>query len=200
MEEKQELAQLREQFGAFKQELERQKIVNERLMMESMRRKMSWLQRYLWLEVACVPFALLVFGGLFASLGMSGWYLAAMAVGLVADVSFDWYVCRMQQSDFTRANLLHTARRMERMKRLTGYGFVVGLVTLVAYFAWMAWGIWHAHAAVNAEMARVATLSAYSGIVGGFLIGLPVAYYIFRRVQRSASDVLRQIEELSDAG
>ena len=50
-----QLQEMRQQMTELKQQLDRQQIVNEQLLRQSMTSKMSWIKRYIWVEAAMIP-------------------------------------------------------------------------------------------------------------------------------------------------
>ena len=50
-----EMERLRSELNTFKERLDKQQIVNDQLMRQSMKSKMSWIRKMLWIEVAFIP-------------------------------------------------------------------------------------------------------------------------------------------------
>ena len=87
-----ELEQMREQMEAFKSRLDKQQIVNEQLVRNSMGSKMSWIKNFVWAEIIMVPILLIIMAGFHASEGLSWWLFAFLAAGLIADAMGDFII------------------------------------------------------------------------------------------------------------
>ena len=75
-----ELELMRQQMSAFKQKLDKQQIINEQLVRNSMGSKLSWLNWFVWGEVIIVPILLIFFAFIHASEGLSWWLFAFLAI------------------------------------------------------------------------------------------------------------------------
>ena len=69
-----ELEQMRAQLGILKQKLEKQDIVNERLMRKSMKSKMSWINKYLVIVIFAIPFVAFAMLPMVHEMNISWWW------------------------------------------------------------------------------------------------------------------------------
>lgn len=194
-----EIEQLRLELNTFKERLSKQQIVSERLMRQSMRSKMSWIKKMLWVEVAFIPFCAVVMGGMVWQLGLSRWWWLYTIVMLILDVGLDFYINRIRKDDFASGNLLETARHLAEMKRSRIKSLVLGMAMLVVWLVWLGLMLYQVAsdpASTTVEQGRA--WGFLCGSVVGLLIGLPVGLYIFFRMQRTNTEVLRQIDELAN--
>ena len=93
-----QLQEMRQQMTELKQQLDRQQIVNEQLLRQSMTSKMSWIKRYIWVEAAMIPVLLLILAPIHAMLGLSWWLYGFLAVMLVVDVAADFRINRIDRN------------------------------------------------------------------------------------------------------
>ena len=66
-----ELELMRQQMDILKSKLDNEQIVNERLMRESMKNKMSWIHKFVWAEIFIVPLLIIFFFGTASAFGLS---------------------------------------------------------------------------------------------------------------------------------
>ena len=86
----QEWEEMRLSLNALKNKLDKQEIVNDRLLRESMKSKMSWIKKYLWFAVAAVPFVALCFLPMTIMLNLSWWLYGFTILFMTGCVVADW--------------------------------------------------------------------------------------------------------------
>lgn len=193
----QQLEQMRQQMTELKQQLDRQEIVNEQLLRQSMTSKMSWIKRYIWLEIAFIPIVLLILAPIHAMLGLSWWLYGFLAVMLVVDVAADWRINRVDRNQLLTGNLVEASRRLTAMKHQRAWAFVLGIVGVVI---WIAWFLFELKLAQGIQANDFLNGFAQGGLVGGIIgavIGLIAAIIIFNKMQRTNDEVLAQIDQLT---
>ena len=193
----QQLEQMRQQMTELKQQLDRQEIVNEQLLRQSMTSKMSWIKRYVWLEIAFIPIVLLILAPIHAMLGLSWWLYGFLAVMLVVDVAADWRINRVDRNQLLTGNLVEASRRLTAMKRQRAWAFVLGIIGVVI---WIAWFLFELKLAQGIQANDFLNGFAQGGLVGGIIgavIGLIAAIIIFNKMQRTNDEVLAQIDQLT---
>ena len=112
-----ELEQLREQMNSFKNRLDKQQIINERLVRNSMGSKMSWIKNFVWIEIIIVPIILFIMAGFHASAGLSWWLFGFLAAGLIIDATGDFIINRIPKSQLLSDDLVATSQRLMKMKK-----------------------------------------------------------------------------------
>jgi len=193
----QQLEQMRQQMTELKQQLDRQEIVNEQLLRQSMTSKMSWIKRYVWLEIAFIPIVLLILAPIHAMLGLSWWLYGFLAVMLVVDVAADWRINCVDRNQLLTGNLVEASRRLTAMKRQRAWAFVLGIVGVVIWIAWFLFELKLAQGIqANDFLNGFAMGGFFGGIIGG-VIGLIAAIIIFYKMQRTNDEVLAQIDQLT---
>lgn len=192
-----ELEQLREQMDAFKSRLDKQQIVNEQLVRNSMGSKLSWIKNYIWFEIIILPILLLIMAVFHASNGLSWWLFAFLAIGLIADVTGDYIINRIPKGQLLSGDLVETSQRLVKMKKQRSAWFIVGLIFVTIWLVWfileMVFNIDSGcqlphHDIVVAIMAGA---TAVGGVIGGV-----VAWLIFSRMQRTNNQLIEQINQV----
>lgn len=193
----QEMEQMRSQLNLLKQKLDKQEIVNDRLMRQSMRQKMSWINKYRWLALLAIPVVALCFLPMTFQLGLSWWLYGFTVLFVAVDAVLDWYVNRTSDRDFMRGNLMETAQRLTHMKQIRSRQLLIGTIVL---FVWLGWLVYEVYMAGHSAPAGSDMLPMSWGYLGGILvggiIGLILGLTIFFKMQRTNDEIIDQIEEM----
>ena len=115
-----ELEAMRSQMQLLKQKLDNQEIINDQLLRNAMSGKMSWIRKYIWFELlVLLPLCTLNFVGLkLMNPGLSIWAIASILLLVLMEILLDFYINNMSASDWQSENLLQTANKLVRMKKL----------------------------------------------------------------------------------
>lgn len=140
-----ELELMRSQMEDFKAQLDKQKIVNEKMIIGSMKKSMSWIKRFVYFECCLVPIIAVSWLAIkeFAHLSWLNYaFLMTMViVSVIADYRIN--VSAISDADYSRDNLLTTIKKLTRMKRLRSIEMMIEVPTL---FIWLLWsGIEHGY-------------------------------------------------------
>lgn len=193
-----ELEQMREQMNIFKSRLDKQQIVNEQLVRNSMGTKMSWIKNFVWGEIIVVPIFLLLFAPFHANLGLSWWLFAFLAVGLIADAIGDFIINRIPKSQLLSGDLVETSKRLVKMKKQRTQSFIVGLIFVLIWFAWFcAELIMSSKLASGAPGQETYSKFVIGGAVVGGIIGVIVSCFIFRKMQKTNNQLIEQINQIT---
>ena len=194
-----ELEQMREQMAAFKNRLDKQQIINERLVRNSMGSKMSWIKNFVWIEIAILPLLLLFFAQVFhVEMGLSWWLFAFLAIGTIADVIGDYIINCIPKSQLMSGDLVETSQRLMKMKKQRGIWFAVGMVFVTI---WLVWFIIEIVMRLNIGSKcpdhNFAALVIIIGLAVGAIVGYILAWLLFRKMQKTNSELIAQIEQVT---
>jgi protein-S-isoprenylcysteine O-methyltransferase Ste14 len=193
----QEMEQMRSQLNLLKQKLDKQEIVNDRLMRQSMRQKMSWINKYRWLALLAIPVVALCFLPMTFQLGLSWWLYGFTVLFVAVDAVLDWHVNRTSDRDFMRGNLMETAQRLTRMKQIRNQQLLFGMIVLVVWMGWLVYEVYMAgHSAPAGSDLLPVSWCYLGGIFVGGVIGLILGLKIFFKMQRTNDEIIDQIEEM----
>ena len=194
-----ELEQMREQMAAFKNRLDKQQIINEQLVRNSMGSKMSWIKNFVWIEIVILPVLLYFFAQIFhVRMGLSWWLFAFLAIGTTADVIGDYIINRIPKSQLFSGDLVETSQRLVKMKKQRGMWFAVGVVFITI---WIVWFFIEILMLLNTDSKspnhNFEVLILIIGIVVGAIIGYIIAWYIFKKMQKINSELIDQINQVT---
>ena len=193
-----ELEQMRQTMNALKAKLEKQEIVNDRILRQSMKSKMSWIKRYLWISLCFIPIVAVCFLPMTIMLKLSWWLYGFTILFVAGCVIADWYINNMDSREFLTGNLTETAYKLRRMKTLRMRNEIVSCSVLVLWVVWMAWEIYTKGQAAPADSLERGM--SVGGLIGGgigLVIGGVIGLSIFFKMQRTNDEIIQQIEEIT---
>jgi len=179
------------------EKLHNETIVNDRLLRESMKHSYSSINRYLVLEstilmpiiVFAFPFIALVFH-------LSWGPVIAIILLCLASVVFDYKVSHIKDEAFMTDDLIPTALRLQRAKRLSALQMLVSLPLTLLWFAWFIVDFFQS---INYD-SETLTSAAWGGLTGGCIgsvCGLIFAIQLYHKQQKTRQQVIDQINDLT---
>mgnify|MGYP003398776640 CR=1 FL=1 len=187
-----ELEEMRAQLAILNKKLEKETIVNERLIRCSMKDKAWSLRRKAIVEgvisAVMIPYFIWVMPGL---CGTSIDFCAFVCFFLVLALGYNYYIhTHFRPDKFAHGNLLEARQDTLMLKKFyANWLKFIGIPFIVVFFAWFI------H-----DMAQVIHGEALQGVLGGMAIGVVigsiVGIYRYRKTQRTADEILAQIEEM----
>ncbi len=191
-----ELEVMRQQLAILNKKLDSQEIVNNHLMREIMKNKMSWIRNTVWAETIACPFIILLFISFAATFNLSYGPVILMTVMLVADVVADYKINMIGNSSFLDGNLVDTAIKLAKMKRSRLVQTMIEVPVLIVWVMWFLLDMYR-HTPSDGFWNGVATAGFIGGVVG-FFVGVAVWIWLFRKMQHTNDEVIHQIEELHE--
>ena len=191
-----ELEIMRSQMASFKKQLEQQEIINRRIMSESMKKKFSWIKKMNIGEIILIPiFLYLAFAAKYY-FDLSWWSVATFVILLLCDVwcDYDINMRAIKDSDYSHDNLIDTIEKLVKMKQRRAKQTAIMLTATIVMSIWLLIEIGFHLIAINADTGMWLVL--YGGGTGAF-IGVVVAWWIYRKMQKTNDEMIKQIEEIS---
>ncbi|MEE1222638.1 MAG: hypothetical protein UHL07_03765 [Bacteroidaceae bacterium] len=189
-----ELEEMRRQVGLLKEKLDRESLVNDKLMRNILTTKRDKIDRYLRQLMVLMPFTLalmyLDFGILFP---LSTPFLVFTEVMLLAAGIFIYCNKRLLASaDMAGGNLVEEAKKLVRFRKREIRYVCIGMPLAAVWVAWML--VYEfPRCPEAAEVRPFLTVGCLTGAVVGAIVGLAK----FRTLLRGVNDIVRQIEEIS---
>ena len=184
-----ELEAMREQMQLLKQKLDNQEIVSDQLLRKAMSGKMSWIKKYIWFELlVLLPLCTLNFVGLkmmYSSL--SWWPILAILLLLLVEILLDFFINNISSTDWLSENLLQTAGKLVKMKKLIWWQLICSLPVAIGLFWWL-----FSQFPDNLRMPMT-----IGGTIGG-VIGFGVGVSILLKMQRTNDELITQIHEIKN--
>lgn len=186
-----ELELMRKQMDILKEKLSSQEIVNNRLMREAMKHKMSWITKYVWGELIVLPFLILLYTILKDAFNWSWWLYAFIIIMFVVDVFCDFRVNRIRPNDWAECELVDMSRRLVRMNKIRLIQLVVGIVTVLIAFVW-AYFESVLPQDFPEEVGRACVIGGCIGLVIGTILGV----WIVWKMNKTNKQVIKEIDEI----
>ena len=184
-----ELEAMREQMQLLKQKLDNQEIVSDQLLRKAMSGKMSWIKKYIWFELlVLLPLCTLNFVGLkmmYSSL--SWWPILAILLLLLVEILLDFFINNISSTDWLSENLLQTAGKLVKMKKLRWWQLICSLPVAIVLFWWL-------FSQFPDDLRMPMTIG---GTIGG-VIGFGVGVSILLKMQRTNDELITQIHEIKN--
>lgn len=191
-----ELEIMRSQMASFKKQLEQQEIINSRIMAESMKKNFSWIKRMIIGEIILTPILLYLAFAAKYNFDLSWWSVGTFVILLLCDVWCDYYINMraIKDSDYSRDNLIYTIENLLKMKQRRTKQTAIMLTATIVMSIWLLIEIGFHLIAINADTGMWLVL--YGGGTGAF-IGVVAAWWIYRKMQKTNDEMIKQIEEIS---
>ena len=190
-----ELQEMKVQLELLTKKLERETIVNERLIRSSMKEKAHYLRRGIILEsLVCfimIPFFVWILPKF--SSPHSIYFCVFCAAFMVLALCYNYYMYReFHTKDFAEVNLIEARKATLKFKRLTQrWTFCIGIPFLMIFIPWF---VYENALVYKGEMLQIPLISAAIGLLIGGVIGI----YQFNKTLRTTDEILMQIEELEE--
>lgn len=191
-----ELEQMRTQIGLLKQKLDQQVIVNDIHIRNSMKSKISDLNRTVRGTIIAGVFAV-VFCPMFLHIqGCSLVFVIATALMLAIclGLTIVQKINLGKMADLSQGNLVETAERLSKVRTHYKEWYKIAIPMILI---WAGWLVYEAVQVLGVESPTA--IGFYSGTGVGLIIGGILGARINRKVVRQANEILSQIKELQQS-
>ena len=203
-----ELEQMREQMQVLRNKLETQEIVNDKLVKNSIKSKMSWIKKFVYFEFLMIPFGALMMYVLKEIFNLS-WFCYAFIVVLCAiDAVLDYRinVASLDLEKVEKHNLSDTLQKLVAMKQMRAKAFFIIMLLSIPLFIWASIEMWQSISTstitfIDNVPTNIVYIEAYAGLVGGiigFFVGIYISIRIYRKMQTTNDELIAQIEEFTN--
>ena len=189
-----ELQEMKVQLELLTKKLERETIVNERLIRHSMKEKANTLRRNIIIEslvcITMIPF----FIWILPQISPHSMYFCAFSTAFMAlALAYNYYMYRkFHTKDFSEANLIEARKATLKFQRLTRrWTYCIGIPFLMIFIPWF---VYENAQVYKGEMLELVLIFAAIGLLIGGVIGI----YQFNKTIRTTDEILMQIEELEE--
>lgn len=187
--ENDELNELRNQMAALKEKLDKETIVNDRLMRESTKAKTLVINRQAWISGICALFVIVLVVSDWSSMGISVIFCCVTIIYMLFSAFMTWWMHRGITKETINGDLLTVAKRAKELKANYNRWIKFAIPSVIVWAAWFFYEMWNA--LDDKELAKVLIIS---GIVGG-VIGSIIGWRMHKKVVDTCDDIIRQIEE-----
>lgn len=187
-----ELEQMRDQIAILRRKLDKETIINERLLRRAMHDKVRGITRdntaMIIVGTIAIPYTYIAF----QHLGLSMAFCIATVLLLAICVVATWWGQRgLHADELLDGDVVSVGKKVLRLKQMNDRWLWYAIPMLLV---WLGWLIWEAYQQVGGT-------PLFNGFVTGSIVGLiaggVIGGKVRRRTQRRAREVLAHIEELT---
>ena len=189
-----EMLEMKEQLSLLIKKLDKETIVNERMIRRSMKEKADRLNRRLIVEILVCLIMIPFFICVLPNLSKVSMPFCIFSAGFFAlGVLYDFYMyLRFRPQKFIEGNMIEARRDTLNFKKQTlRWTYCIGIPFLVVYIAWF---VYEKMQYYQGEILKIVLVSALIS----FLIGGAIGINIFVKTLRATDEILMQIEELEE--
>ena len=190
-----EIEDLRKQMNMLKSSLDSQRIFTDKCLRHVMAERTRSNQQIINIEKYLIlPFCALVFLLIKFFVGTSWLFFTATMVMVCIDMILDIKINNVHSADFSNQSLKSLRTRLAQQQRLRRKQMIFSIPLLVLWALWMLFEI----AAGTADTINDSIFIFSIGIIPGLIIGLIVAYIIYRKMQKNDSCTISDIDSLDN--
>lgn len=182
---------MRHDMAELKKELEKQTIINDRIMRRAMRNNSSWIRRrYILCMVACVLMVPYCYFFMIHLFGFSLYLWIFTSLFMITAAVYTYYNMRALNRDFmSEDNLVKAGHEIARAMKMDSEWLKIGMPILIIWIVWM-------YIEAMQQLGSMATEFAISTGIGA-IIGGTVGFVTHRKIQRKYRDIVEQIDNIS---
>lgn len=188
-----ELDILKKEMVELKRKLDKEAIVNDRLLRTVMRQKASWLNKFVASEFIMLPVLYLMFVGICAFFHVSQWYAFTLLILSLIDVVVDMRTFRISPKVFSISTMLEVRRLLIRQKKERFIHMCIALPLAIVWLILMLSAIANATDPSATDHAL-----NFAGVIGGVIggiIGGTVVIIIYRKAQKTNDFIIDEIQD-----
>ena len=184
-----ELEEMRQQLAVLKDRLDKEKIVNEKLLRSSMKQKASVINRQRWISCLAAGFVIAAMFTSFRPMGCSWGFCIGTSIFMVFCCAMTIWFHRDVSDEAMNEDLLTVAQNVSRLKHRYNEWIKYSIPMMLLWLAWLAYEFYKV---ADGEMVMFWTL-VISAIVGGTIGGI-WGYSMHRKVCRMCDEIVEQIK------
>ena len=194
-----ELEIMRTQLNALKSQLAQQEIVTENLIIDAMKKKMTWIKKYVIFQICLIPVLAIIWAAIIPICGISWWNYAFLISMCCLDVFADYRinVTALSNDDYLSGNLVTTVKKLLKMKRYRALQMAICIPLIIVWLLWAGIEAYNALPEATSEFQEAFISGGLIGGVIGGICGLIFAFSIYRKMQRTNDEVIAQINDLT---
>ncbi|MDE6632566.1 MAG: hypothetical protein K2K23_06170 [Muribaculaceae bacterium] len=182
-----ELNILKEEMAALKRNLDKEQIVNEKLMRTVMRQRASWLNAFVLFEFIMLPLLYLIFAVACAIFGISQWYAFAFVILGLVDAIVDLRTFRINPKIFSTCSMMEVRKILIKQKKERFVHLCVALPLALIWLLFFAMAVFN-----DGDSRSISYAGLWGGCIGG-IIGAIIVIIIYRKAQKTNDTIVDDI-------
>lgn len=189
---------LRDQMAAMKSDLDKNAIINDRLMQTVMKERSKGLNRLVNAEIISIPFLILLFFGICHVMHLSIWILVTMAIGLIVSTVVDIKTVKVSTRLINSLSLRDLRTYLIRQKRQRTIQLIVELPLGMAWLVWLLLSLFDNSMVLTdlRDMNNQATVGwiKFAIIMVTSIIAIFTMIMVYREAQNVNDSMIKEIE------
>lgn len=185
-----ELEELRSQMAVLKDKLSREEIVSERLLRQTMKGHVRFINSQAWVSGAACVAVILMMPGLSQEFGLSIWLVIFTAVMMLFSMGATIFYHRGVSPDMMNGNLLQVAKRMRKLKNDYKNWKYIGYPMAAIWSVWFS-----AEIVLTSAVNRTMAMSLLSGLLVGGIAGVIIGLKMQKKTLTTIDEIISQIED-----
>lgn len=185
----QELEEMRAQLTVLKNKLDKETIINERLLRDTMKRKAKTINANAWVGAGCGIFVILWAIFFLPEIGFSWYFIVATIVMMLVCIFFTWKQHKNVNDKTMNGDLLTVAKVMKKLKEDYINWLKYAFIMIAIWLPWLA----TEYCLILKDWKKC--VFVVSGLFVGAAIGAFIGLRMHKSVIRNAEDIIKQIEE-----
>ena len=184
-----ELEQLRKDYAQLKQELGRQEITNEKLIRESIRKDLGFIDKKKWIGIPAfvIVAALLPYISQELGLRMTFVIVTISYIAILAIANF----IRLSEMDERLMSMMSTQEFLKRIKKRKQQQYHWLMINIPLLFLWVGYFIGEC---IHADIPKESLYSLTGGLLTGLIIGGTIGLRIHNRIIGIYEGIILQLE------
>ena len=178
---------LKEEMAALTRTLDKEQIINDKLMRTVMRQRASWLNTFVLVEFIMLPLLYIIFAVACALFGISQWYAFAFVILVLADSIVDLRTFRINPKIFSTCSMMEVRKILIKQKKERFIHLCVALPLAIIWLLLFAVAVFN-----DGKDSSLNYVSLWGGCIGG-LIGSIVVIIIYRKAQKTNDTIVDDI-------
>jgi len=196
-----ELEEMRNQIALFKEEINKQQIVNDRLVLDIIKSKMNIFKRTIIWESALMAFIVVDF--LFLGyIGTFSWPFVAFSILGVLPFAVSEIINSYRSQQVPDGNLLQTSENLVKAKRSRTQKLLWGIPFILVFCGWASYDMAHHYAldmgCTNGEVPMSCWYASAIPVIFGLVVGGIAGLVWHFSLQKRSDEIIKQIKEVSE--
>ena len=182
-----ELNILKEEMAALKRNLDKEQIVNDKLLRTVMRQRASWLNTFVLVEFIMLPLLYIIFAVACAIFGISQWYAFAFVILGLADAIVDLRTFRINPKIFSTCSMMEVRKILIKQKKERFIHLCVALPLAIIWLLLFAMAVFK-----DGNGSPVSYAGVWGGCIG-CVIGAIAVIILYRKAQKTNDTIVDDI-------
>lgn len=185
-----ELEEMRQQVSLLKEKLDRQELVNDKMLRKTMKTKISSLKVQQYTEYFSALFVITIGSVIFKAMGCSWSFVIGTILYMSVCAVATFIMHRnLNRDDTANGDLLTVAKHAKKLKKDYHDWFYFAIPSIILWLAWFGYEQYQIYN--DMKMA----LGVFIGALIGGAIGGTIGLLMHRKAKNTLNDIIEQIEE-----